>query len=206
MSSGDSETKEKILAAARALIAECEGRYVSLAEIGRRAGVSRQAIYLHFASRFDLLRQLADYVDEVEGLPELQEWVLAADFPAEMLDRIAALHATHRPKVAHVATALDRAILEEPELEEIWQDRIAGRRELARHAARLMQDHNALLPHWDEETAVDFIAAVDSFQTWRELVMGRTWSAEQYHRMVSRILRETLLKPEARELPGACSP
>ena len=50
-------TRDRILTAARKLLEE-RGFDVGMGEIFRRAGISRQAVYLHFTSKTDLLQQL----------------------------------------------------------------------------------------------------------------------------------------------------
>ena len=71
MSSGDPATRARILAAARALLEERPGTGPSMGEVAARAGVSRQALYLHFADRSALLlevdtpRPLDAYLDEL---------------------------------------------------------------------------------------------------------------------------------------------
>ena len=46
------------------------GLGVSMGDIAKAAGISRQAVYLHFASRTELMIATTNYVDEVKGLNE----------------------------------------------------------------------------------------------------------------------------------------
>ena len=202
MSSGDPGTREKILHAARTLIEERPGGYVRLSDIGRLAGVSRQAVYLHFSSRAQLLQELADWIDESERVAELLQWAIDAATPAEVLDRITVVHATHRPKVSAVASALDRAILENEDVAHVWRQRLEERGKLAARAIQRASEAGALSPDWTEAEAADFVASLTSFRTWKELTGDYKWSAERYQRTMSRALRETLLIPKARALPG----
>jgi AcrR family transcriptional regulator len=64
------DTRSRILESARALLMKRQGANVSMEEIGRKAGVSRQAVYLHFADRGDLFVALVQYVDEKRGLAD----------------------------------------------------------------------------------------------------------------------------------------
>ena len=54
MSSENSETRTRILKAAWTLLEASRGRGVKMGDIASAAGVSRQAVYLHFATRADL--------------------------------------------------------------------------------------------------------------------------------------------------------
>ena len=66
------DTRGRILEAARNLLLKRSGGEVSMAEIAKEAGVSRQAVYLHFADRVSLFVALVKYVDEKRGLPAVE--------------------------------------------------------------------------------------------------------------------------------------
>ncbi|GGN95413.1 putative trancscriptional regulator,TetR [Actinoplanes lobatus] len=62
------ETADRIRAAALELIAVKGVHQVSLREIAERVGVTKPALYYHFASRDDLVRSLVQpFIDEVEA-------------------------------------------------------------------------------------------------------------------------------------------
>jgi AcrR family transcriptional regulator len=64
-----SETAERIRAAALELILEKGLQQASLREIAERVGITKPALYYHFASREDLLRGLVQpLIDDVEAL------------------------------------------------------------------------------------------------------------------------------------------
>ncbi|GAA3298054.1 TetR/AcrR family transcriptional regulator [Dactylosporangium vinaceum] len=64
-----SETADRIRAAAMALIAEKGVAQASLREIAERVGITKPALYYHFASREELLRGLVQpLVDDMEEL------------------------------------------------------------------------------------------------------------------------------------------
>ncbi|WP_438025442.1 helix-turn-helix domain-containing protein [Sorangium sp. So ce233] len=67
VSSKDGETRGVILEAARRLGTEPGRRGVSMAEIASAAGVSRQAVYLHFETRTQLLVALLAWRDRMRG-------------------------------------------------------------------------------------------------------------------------------------------
>ena len=71
MSSRTQRTRIKILESARRLLVERGYHGVGLEEVARDAGVSRQAVYLHFKSKSDLLVEMAKYTDEMVETPEL---------------------------------------------------------------------------------------------------------------------------------------
>src|SRR5882757_557125 len=71
MSSSSDGTDVAILDAARRCLTRPGRREVSMAAIAGEAGVSRQAVYLHFETRAELLAALVRHVDEVHGFADL---------------------------------------------------------------------------------------------------------------------------------------
>ena len=65
MSSEIIETRTRILEATVQMLEEGQGRAVRMGDIAAAAGISRQAVYLHFASRTELLVAAAKHLDEV---------------------------------------------------------------------------------------------------------------------------------------------
>src|SRR6266545_4126533 len=61
-------TRAALLDATRALLEEHGTEWLTMAAVAERAGVSRRAVYLHFASRAELLTELFGHVSEREGL------------------------------------------------------------------------------------------------------------------------------------------
>jgi AcrR family transcriptional regulator len=71
-------TRAALLAATRALLEEQGTEALTMAAVAERAGVSRRAVYLHFASRTELLTALFGYVSDQEGLAASLEQVWQA--------------------------------------------------------------------------------------------------------------------------------
>src|SRR5215469_6536658 len=101
------ETRSRILEAASALLMKGGGADVSMAEIGKAAGVSRQAVYLHFADRGDLFVALFQYVDEQRGLAAELERVRNAPSGTAALRAMASLQARTNPGVWPMARATE---------------------------------------------------------------------------------------------------
>ncbi len=64
MSSKNPETREKILIATARLLVEHGGKGARMADIAKETGISRQALYLHFKSRTDVLIAATLYVGD----------------------------------------------------------------------------------------------------------------------------------------------
>src|SRR5690242_13342874 len=110
-------TRAALLAAARALLEEHGFEALSMASVAERAGVSRRAVYLHFASRGELVGALFEYVAESEGLQATVQTVRLAPDAATALDNWARLEATYHARILGVARALEHVGREDPDAE-----------------------------------------------------------------------------------------
>ena len=63
-------TRTRILNACRALLESDAGAVTRMSDVAKAAGVSRQAVYLHFKTRAELLIALTRHIDEVEHVEE----------------------------------------------------------------------------------------------------------------------------------------
>ena len=70
MSSDNPETRSRILKAALTLLEASQGKGVRMTDIAKRAGITRQALYLHFSTRAELLIATTHYLDALKGCKE----------------------------------------------------------------------------------------------------------------------------------------
>ena len=86
MSSNEIDTRTRILEATWHLLEERRGQGVSMGDIAKEVGISRQAVYLHFASRTELMIATMNYVDEVKGLYERLEKLQSISSGTKLLE------------------------------------------------------------------------------------------------------------------------
>jgi len=148
-------SKSRILNAALACLRENSA--LTMAQVAEKAGLSRQAIYLHFPSRNVLLAALHSRQPD---MPDLD----AAPSARAALGLLIAAQ-------AHADPAL--AALDEPE--------DAGRTRLARcrQVAARFQAESALAPQLTLDAATDLLWSLTGPALWRALT-ARGWSAERY--------------------------
>src|SRR5262245_37232455 len=125
MSRGGTETRERILAATWRLMEERRGKGVRLEDVARAAGISRQAVYLHFASRTDLLVATARYADQTRGLQERLQPYLAAPTGLETLEQFVIFWGHYLPEIHGLARALLDARATDEAAAAAWDDRMA---------------------------------------------------------------------------------
>src|SRR5437016_2903600 len=129
------KSRTRILDAAQTLIARQGQAGVTMAEIGKAARVSRQAVYLNFADRGDLLLALVRHMDEKGGLAEELKKITDAPTALEALREAVAVQGRMNPGVWAIARALDAVRRTDDAAEKGWQDRLKSRLEACRKIA-----------------------------------------------------------------------
>ena len=168
-------TRRDILDAAWNLVAE-RGAEVSLAEIAKAAGITRQSIYLHFGSRGGLLFELVRRTDERERIFERFEAAMKTPEPAERLDRCLGVWFDFVSKIQPVALDLIRLRSRDEDAARAWNDRMRDLRRVLRQLVRGLQEDGALAGFWTVPRATDYLWAGCSVQAWALLVQDRGWS------------------------------
>ena len=187
------QTRSKILESARRLLVERGFYGVGLEEVARDAGVSRQALYLHFKSKAELLVATAHYTDETVGIDEILRPVPEAKTAVEALDAGVVAFATVEPQIYDVASVIYSTRRSDPAAEAAWQDRMAFRRDNIRHSIERLQAEGILADGWMADEAADFAWAILSLHTYEYLVVERRWPIEQFVRRLQQILRGILV-------------
>jgi AcrR family transcriptional regulator len=122
-----SNSAGRILDAALTLVTRRGDARVTMAQIAKAARVSRQAVYLHFADRADLMVALARHLDQSLGLPADIRRIAEAPSGAAMIEMQVSLQARLNPAVWAVARALDAVRRTDAAAERAWQDRLDDR-------------------------------------------------------------------------------
>ena len=197
MSSKRQQTRIRILESARRLLVERGYHGVGLAEVARGAGVSRQALYLHFKSKAELLVATARHTDETIGVPEILRPVREARTAVEALDAGVAAYGAIEPDIYDVAAVVYAARRSDEAAEAAWQDRMAFRMANIRQGIERLQAEGLLADGWTVDEAADFAWALMSLHTYENLVVERQWPIERFVSRLQAILRGVLVAEPA---------
>ena len=184
----------RILDAALTLITRRGDARVTMAQIAKAARVSRQAVYLHFADRADLMVALARHVDQSLGLPADIQRIAGAPSGAAMIEMQVSLQARLNPAVWAVARALDAVRRTDAAAERAWQDRLDDRLGGCRAVVARLEAEGNLRQGLDAAAAADLLWTMTSLRMWEDLVLGRGWSPRRYQQHVTRLLLEALTR------------
>ncbi len=189
---GDPETRSRILAVTWDLVAD-QGSSLKLSEVAERAGVSRQAVYLHFGDRNNLLLALVNHMDETLDLGASLAHVQAAPTGAELLERAMQLNTDFWTAVCPVAQVLEAAQHDDEALGAAWRDRMGLRQAAFSMMIQRIADLQELAAEWSIEEASALLYAVAHFDTWRELTHQLRWTDDHYVEAMTLLLRRALL-------------
>lgn len=185
-------TRGAILDAARALLENDGYHAVGLSAVAKAAGVSRQAIYLHFGSKANLLQALVDSLNDTHVFPVYQRidlWGSACALDA--LDAWVEVVAATTPSLLSIANAVDAARRSDPEAEAIWQGPSRGRYSDCLRIVQWLATDGTLAPGWNIPDAARFLWASTSIRVFEDLTT-HGWSRRRFIEHLQRSLRAAL--------------
>jgi AcrR family transcriptional regulator len=191
VSSQDIETRTRILEASVRLLEAQRGRSVRMGDIAKAAGISRQAVYLHFASRADLLAATTLYLDERLGLEQRLVRSRAAGSGTERLDAYIEFWGNYIPEIYGVARALLVAQETDEAAAAAWDERMQAMRDGCRAAIEALKSDGHLAEGWNTKTATDFLWTMLSVRNWEQLTQECGWSSDKYIRWMQSAARRT---------------
>lgn len=174
------ETRTRILEAALRLLEQPGRPEVRMRDIAESAGISRQAVYLHFASRAELLVATTRYVDQIRGLDERLRRSREAVSGIERLDAFVEFWGRYIPEIYGVAKALRVARQTDEAAATAWSDRMSAVREGCRAVIEALQRDKMLAPGWNCDEATDLFWTLLSVGNWEQLTVERGWSTDRY--------------------------
>lgn len=180
MSSGNPETRSRILDAAWRLLESADGGEVRMGDIAKLAGVSRQAVYLHFPKRAELLIATTRHIDRVKDVDARLAASRNAGSGTERLDAFVEAWGNYIPEIQGVGRALMAMREHDPDARAAWDDRMQAVRQGCEAAVRALAADGDLTDAFSVAEATDLLWATLSVPTWEQLRDGCGWSQRAY--------------------------
>lgn len=187
------ETRDRILNAAWQLLEAGQGRGVRMSDIARTAGISRQAVYLHFPTRAELLIATTRHLDKIKDVDKRLAASRSAASGTERLDAFIEAWGNYIPEVHGVAKALIAMKDTDEAARLAWADRMDAVRDGCRAAVVALEKDGRLSPDHTAEEATDLLWFLLSVQTWEQLTLDRGWPQERYVRSMKELARKILV-------------
>jgi len=184
LSSKRLQTRRVVLHAAMALLRKQGPARVTMEDVARAAGLSRQSVYLHFQNRTKLMLALFAHVGEELGGAEFFRPLPKGVDARALLDTRLRMLAPYAARLHEIALALDIARHHDPIAQAAWNDRMARRRRIIRALVARLAAAGAIRKDWGKERTADAIWALCSPRTYADLVAERAWSLPDYERFL----------------------
>ncbi|MCZ6584543.1 MAG: TetR/AcrR family transcriptional regulator [Gammaproteobacteria bacterium] len=194
MSSKKLDTRTRILVATVEMLEAHGGRGVRMGDIAKAAEISRQAIYLHFASRAELLEATTKYLDEVLDLDRRLVPSREAKSGVERLALYIEFWGRYVPEIYAVAKALLLVQDTDDAAAAAWKDRMLAMRAGCRAAVDALHSDGDLAPEWTPKRATDALWTMLLVPNWETLTGECGWSTQQYVRWMKILTKRAFVK------------
>ena len=168
-----------------------------MSDIAKQAGISRQALYLHFPNRADLLVATVRYIDEVKGVDARLAASRRAGSGLERLDAFIEAWGNYIPEIHGVGKALMAMQDSDEEARRAWDDRMQAVRQGCAAAVEAVDGDGLLAPGLSVPEAADILWTLLSVRNWEQLVETCGWPQEKYVSAMKRLARLSLTSANA---------
>jgi AcrR family transcriptional regulator len=193
MSSDNLDTRSRILNSAWKLLELDQGKGVRMADIAKAAGVSRQALYLHFPTRSELLIATTRHIDAVKNIDRRLAASREAATGEDRLNAFIEAWGNYIPEIYGVAKAL-LALKDTDEAAALaWDDRMQAVRQGCDAAVQALKNDGVLTPDIPPKQATDILWAMLSVRQWELLTSECGWPQKRYIELTKTMARRMLL-------------
>ena len=192
MSSNRINTKTRILEVTWRLL-ESGNKAIRMADIAKAAGVSRQALYLHFPSRAELLVATTRHIDKVKNVDARLARSGSASSGVERLHAFVDAWGGYIPQIHGISVALRAMRDTDKEAAAAWEDRMQAVRQGCESAVRAILEDGYLKEGITEITGVDLLWTLLSVENWEHLVLECGWSQSEYEQTLKKIAEVSLM-------------
>ena len=192
MSSDRINTKTRILEVTWSLL-ESGNKVIRMADIAKAAGVSRQALYLHFPGRAELLIATTRHIDTVENVDGRLARSRSASSGVERLNAFVEAWGGYIPEIHGISVALRAMRDTDKEAAAAWEDRMQAVRQGCEAAVQSIFEDGYLKEELTEVAAVDLLWTLLSVENWERLVLECGWSQSAYEQTLKKITEATLM-------------
>lgn len=186
-------TGAALLRAARELIEQDGFAALTMAAVAERAGVSRRAVYLHFATRTELLGALYRSLGETDDLARSLQAVWDCPDAVAALTEWAEHIARSHPRILGVLRAVERARYGDADAAELWQTAQGNWLKGCRRLMRWLADDGRLAPRWTADTAADMMWALMSIDVLDRLLNERRWPRQRVAERLAALFHVTFV-------------
>ena len=192
MSRDSSDTRARILDCTWNLL-ESGDKNVRMTDIAKAVGISRQALYLHFPTRAELLVATTRHIDSVKNVDARLADSRSATSGRDRLASFIGAWGGYIPEIHGVSVALRGMRDSDAEAAAAWDDRMQAVRHGCAAAVEALAADKMLRPALNEVVATDLLWTLVSVENWERLVRDCRWSQTDYENQIKRLAEAALL-------------
>lgn len=186
------KTRTHILKSTCELLEASYGKSVRMSDVAKAAGLSRQAVYLHFPTRSKLLVAATQYLDEIKDVESLLIASRCASSGVERLDAFVKMWGNYIPEIYCVGKALMAIKDTDEAAATAWADRMQAVRHGCKAAVKALKDDGKLTPEYSVKQATDILWTLLSVRNWEQYRQECCWSQKAYIKTIQKIARDVL--------------
>ena len=192
MSRDSSDTRARILDCTWNLL-ESGDKKVRMTDIAKAVGISRQALYLHFPTRAELLIATTRHIDSLKKVDARLADSRAATSGRDRLASFIRAWGGYIPEIHGLSVALRSMRDSDAEAAAAWDDRMRAVRHGCAAAVEALAADKMLRPDLNKEVATDLLWTLLSVENWERLVRDCGWSQTDYENQIKRLAEAALL-------------
>ncbi len=198
MSRKTEQTRKRILETTVKILEDSGGSGVRMGDIAKATGISRQAVYLHFKSRTELLVAATRFIDEKLDVDARLSPSRTATSGEQRLRLYIEFWGHYIPEIYSVGKALMVAQETDEAAAAAWQGRMHAMRDGCRAAIDALFADQQLAAGWTRPKATDALWTLLLVPTWENLTIECGWSTDQYVRFMSDLARKMFVGEKQR--------
>ncbi|MEP2978878.1 MAG: TetR/AcrR family transcriptional regulator [Lentilitoribacter sp.] len=196
MSREKNETRQKILDSTLKLLEKSSvGKEVRMSDIAKDAGISRQAVYLHFPTRADLLIAVTYRLDEIYDAAGRLVKPTNAKTGILRLEAYIEAWFGYLPLIYGVVKAMMDMRDQDDAAKEAYDLRMQHIRNACETTILALKNEDQLQAHLTTEVATDILWTMLSIPTWEQYRFQCGWTAQECIQRTQTSAKAVLLKP-----------
>ena len=165
-----------------------------MSDIAKAVGISRQALYLHYPTRAELLIATTKHIDTVKKVDQRLELSRAAGSGLERLHFFIKAWGGYIPEIHGMSVALRNMRKNDKAAAEAWDDRMQAVRHGCQAAVRAIAKDGKLRSDLTEQVATDILWTLLTVENWEKLVLDCAWSQSTYEDKMIELAETALLE------------
>ena len=165
-----------------------------MSDIAKAVGISRQALYLHYPTRTELLIATTKHIDTVKKVNQRLELSRTAGSGIERLHFFIKAWGGYIPEIHGISVALRNMRKNDKAAAEAWDDRMQAVRHGCQAAVVAIAKDGKLKFDLSEQIATDILWTLLTIENWEKLVINCGWLQSAYEEKMIELAEIAILE------------